>query len=172
MLSSDLPVPFRDYQLCKHQASAARVEQTLHSCPLHWKNRGNQITQIETQLKHIIEVTVWFLKMFSCRRELFGTFDPGPKWSVPAVPCSVHCRSTAAYAVYMQYRLLKHCWHTADCSVHDTASTWQCMCSAFAAYTANTLKLYCLYTPLRSGIPLGGYENGAVRVFSTKMELQ
>ncbi len=29
--------------------------------------------------------------------------------SVPAVPCSVHCRYTSAYAVYMQYRLLIHC---------------------------------------------------------------
>ncbi len=34
---------------------------------------------------------------------------PRPKWSVPAVPCSVHCSYTAAYAVYLQYRLLIHC---------------------------------------------------------------
>ena len=34
---------------------------------------------------------------------------PRPKWSVPAVPCSVHCRYTAAYAVYLQCRLLIHC---------------------------------------------------------------
>ena len=32
--------------------------------------------------------------------------------SVPAVPCSVHCRYTAAYAVYLQY-----------CTLHGTAGT-------------------------------------------------
>ncbi len=35
--------------------------------------------------------------------------NPRPKWSVHAVPCSVHCSYTAAYAVYLQYRLLIHC---------------------------------------------------------------
>ena len=58
------------------------------------------------------------------------TSPPRPKWSVPAVPCRVHCRSTAAHAVYLQYILLIHCWHTADCSVH-------------CAYTVYTLHLHC-----------------------------
>ncbi len=55
---------------------------------------------------------------------------PRPKWSVSAVPCSVHCSYAAAYAVYLQYRLLIHCWHTANCSVH-------------CAYTVYTLHIYC-----------------------------
>ena len=32
-----------------------------------------------------------------------------PKWSIPAMPWIVHCSSTAAYAVYLQYTLLIHC---------------------------------------------------------------
>ncbi len=39
--------------------------------------------------------------------------------------------------------------HFAHCTY--TASKWQCTCSVRAAYTAATLELYCLYTPLRSG---------------------
>ena len=63
---------------------------------------------------------------------------PRPKWSVPTVPCSVHCRYTAAYAVYLQYRLLIHCWHTADCSVHCAYTA--CMVSyGSILYTAHTL---------------------------------
>ncbi len=80
---------------------------------------------------------------------------PRPKWSVPAVPRSVHCSYTAAYAVYLQYRLLIHCRLVSYGSIFVhctyTASKWQCTCSVLAAYTAATLKLYCLYTPLRSG---------------------
>ncbi len=87
---------------------------------------------------------------------------PRPKWSVHAVPCSVHCSYTAPHAVYLQYRLLIHFWHTADCSVHCayTACTLQihcsdlvkhewihCIytadCSVHCAYTVYTLHIHC-----------------------------
>ncbi len=54
---------------------------------------------------------------------------PRLKWTV--VLWSVHFSSTAAYAVYLQ-----------------------CICSLLSAYTTATLKLYCLYTSLRSGMLL------------------
>ncbi len=75
-------------------------QEVLKECTLlfHFLNGPNELTQTEVEC--------------TC--------------SVPAVPCSVHCRYTAPYAVYLQYRLLIHCWHTADCSVH-------------CAYTACTL---------------------------------
>ncbi len=73
------------------------------------------------------------------------------------VHCStlqVHCYYTAGtlqLAVYtantLQNGLLQR--HFVHCTY--TASKWQCTCSVRAAYTAATLELYCLYTPLRSG---------------------
>ncbi len=88
---------------------------------------------------------------------LYSWSTPRAKWSVPAVPCSVHCRYTAAYAVYLQYRLLIHCWHTADCSVHcaHTACTLYILSltiiklpglQVHCKYTAGTLLLHCKYT--------------------------
>ena len=58
----------------------------------------------------------------------------------------VHCRYTAT-TLWIHWR------YTAFGSVHClyTAEWRQCTCSLLSAYTAATLKLYCPYTPLRSG---------------------
>ena len=62
------------------------------------------------------------------------------------MPCSVHCRYTAAYAVYLQYRHI-HCQIgirrsiLADGVPRYIRST-QCTCSVRAAYTAATLPVH------------------------------
>ncbi len=63
---------------------------------------------------------------------------PRPKWSVPTVPCSVHCRYTAAYAVYLQYRLLIHCYG----SILYTAHTLPASGSVPAVYVQPTLPVH------------------------------
>ncbi len=63
----------------------------------------------------------------------FFSYTPSPKWSVPAVPCSVHCTSTTAYA--------------AQCGF-----LWQYVCALrlhcqqLAVYLQPTFSLHCSYT--------------------------
>ncbi len=98
---------------------------------------------------------------------------PRPKWSVPAVQCSVHCKSTAIRTVQLECTLpvqyTIHCTYTLNslCSLTGNSVnlrkslipgsvvavyTAQNMQPYVESYTACTLQLHCMYTPLRSGM--------------------
>ncbi len=67
--------------------------------------------------------------------------------------------------MYLQYRLLIHCWHTADCSVDCsvhcayTACTLHIHCQQVTVYLQCTCSLHCSYTACTIHFGLGKFFN-------------
>ncbi len=78
-------------------------------------------------------------------------------WRYTATTLQVHCIRQCTLQIHCRFvsydSIFVHCTYT--------ASKWQCTCSVPAAYSAATLELYCLYTPLWSGMVIKGKKEDA-----------